>query len=81
MDIVDWTGGDDFEEKPCPALLNTTIELTYDAVLGFTKALQEDKNPVQFVLSSWEDGTDLTTERPSGDYEWWDLPFRTASLS
>lgn len=84
MDVVDWTnGGDkyDTEEKPCSELVNTTIEVSYNAVVGFTKPLLEDENPLMFVLNAWEDGTDLTTGAQDADYKGWDdLPFRTASV-
>lgn len=83
MDMVDWSVGvdkDDYNKKPCSSLLNTTIELSYDAVLGFTETLQGDVNPLMFVLTAWEKGTNLTSVRPLDDYQWWKLPIRTSSL-
>ncbi|KAK2765604.1 hypothetical protein FQN54_008458 [Arachnomyces sp. PD_36] len=81
MDVVDWTGGDDSEDKPCSSLLNTSIDLSYDGVLGITKTLLEDENPLMFILTAWEDGTNLTTGRQQDDYKYSDLPLRIASLS
>lgn len=82
MDIVDWPRDEeDFEdEKQCSLLLNTTIKLSFDAVLGFTKTLQEDVNPLMFVLTAWEEGRNLTSTSQRGAYRWEMLPIRTASL-
>lgn len=84
MEVVDPTDedddDDDDDDKPCRSFINETIDLSYDAILAVTKTVQEDENPVMLVLTPWQDGTNLTAERPTFDYAYWDLPFRLMTL-
>ncbi|EEH46672.1 uncharacterized protein PADG_02770 [Paracoccidioides brasiliensis Pb18] len=80
MTVVDWTTEDDDDDKPCPAFLDQTLEISYDAVLAITKTVQGDENPIMMVLTPWQRGINLTTQRDTDYYRWERLPFRISSL-